>query len=599
VQLVETREKLEGLLLRRKNLQRQIDREETAEKKEILSQHLKAIDDATAEESQKLVKIERQFEQSRREDYARTLAAVAGWEQSGEKRRMLESLWEELDELLKARDEMFKQAAQQTNSKDRRPFEANIERLDATRVQIAQRIDELLNPVASRSVAATTEQEERLGIQLEPQHLAEMIFQNDPLIAELKRTLAKKELVLAQVRSSGATPEALKAAHHEVLQIEELIEELKSDRMPALLELLGSGNTQASPRTAGSQPFSGRIRPGDILGIEIAGGIPDTKSPATRTVEPDGNVVLGAVYGSASRVNVGGKTLIEAGQAITEQLRDVLRNPQVVVTYEGHDDGVIAEGAPAAAAISQPAPANAEPVVLQPLDTIEVIVPLSRTRAYLSDSFDKPVEIFAGKNPPVSGTYVIEPDGRVALPEAGGRVKLGGLNETEASKRLREHLSAHLFPRLALPSVTVLRRGRAVFPEGKQPTADYRIAPGDTVLASTYLPLNAMVIDAQGRFPLDSWNGKPVEKISVAGLTLEEAQAALRKAFLWKAFPVSNVAGTETDRTAPWILTLGGWREEADPEVIDLIEGTDATQLLRMQQEMEELKSMIQRLQAK
>jgi protein involved in polysaccharide export with SLBB domain len=349
-----------------------------------------------------------------------------------------------------------------------------------------------------------------------------------------------------------------------------------------------------------TEPFSGHIRPGDILNIEIVGGLPDTKSPATRTVEPDGNVVLGAVYGStASRVKVAGLTLIEAGQAITEQLRDVLRNPQVVVTYEGHDEGVVSEGAPAAAAISQPAPANAEPVVLQPLDTIEIIVPLSRTRAYLSDSFGKPAEVFAGKNPPVSGTYVIEPDGRVALPEAGGRVKLAGLNETEASKRLREHLSAHLFPRLALPSVTVLRRGRAVFPEGKQPTADYRIAPGDTVLASTYLPLNVMVIDAEGRFPLDSSNGKPVEKVSVAGLTLEEAQAALRKAFVWKAFPVSNVAGSDTDQTAPWILTLGGWHEEADPQVIDRIEGTDATQLLRMQEEMEELKSMIQRLQAK
>lgn len=601
LQLVTIGRQLETILKIRKGLQLRLSNgDQSLEDRQQLEKALAGVDNNIADTSQRFVEMQAHFDAASLKENARASAAAADWEQSGDKRRLLEASWAELDQLMKLRDQVLQQAAEQTDSKRRASYESRLSEIDFKRVEIAHRIEELLQPVASRSVATTNDQqpEERLGIQLGPQQLAEMILQSDPQINELKRTLAKKELVLAQARSSGATPEVLKAAHQEVLQIEELIEELKSHRMPGLLDLVGGGSTQANRRAAGSQPFSGRIRPGDILGIEIVGGFPG-QQPPTRTVEPDGNVVLGAVYGPASRVNVAGLKLIEAGQTITKKLKEVLKNPQVVVTYEGHNDGVVAEGAPADATSGQgkPAPAT-EPAVLQPLDTIEIILPLGRTRSYLTDSFGKPGEARASSNLPVSGTYVIEPDGRVALPEAGGRVKLAGLTEKEAGKQLREHLSVHLFPRIALPTVTVFRRGRAVFPDGKQPTADYKIAPGDTVLASTYLPLDPMVIDSDGRFPLDIWNGKPVEKVPVAGLTLEEAQAALRKAFVWKAGPGGGISGSETDQTAPWLLTLGGWREEADPQVIDRIEGTDATQLLRMQEEMQELKAMIRRLQA-
>ncbi len=653
------------------------------------------------------------------------------------------------------------------------------------------------------------QQAEKQILTKERDRIRKQIIPIDQQLAELTQKLDNRWNQLAS-QLAGQTPATNPYEKQETLVTESATKERPS---------------RDDPNRNRSQPFSGRIRPGDILGIEIVGGFPG-QQPPTRTVEPDGNVVLGAVYGPASRVNVVGQTLIEAGETIKTKLKEVLEDPQVVVTYEGHNDGVVAEGAPAEAASTQgkPAPAAepvvlqpldtieiilplkkirgyvteidgkrtvvfggnlpqvsgtyliepdgrialpeyagrlkvaglteeqagatlrghlatnlfpgtalpttrvlrrgravfangkqhsadykiqpddrlmihsssfnrgseftvdaegkvgwdphvqvagmnleeaqaafrkkvkslagtpkeqswpwvislggwreeadprvidriewregddvaerapaeaaptqgkpapaAEPVVLQPLDTIELILPLNRTRSYLSDSYGKPGEVLAGKNLPVSGTYVIEPDGRVALPEAGGRFKLAGLTEKEAGKQLREHLSVHLFPRIALPTVTVFRRGRAVFPEGKQPAADYKIAPGDTVLASTYLPLDPMVIDADGRFPLDSWNGKPVEKVPVAGLTLEEAQAALRKAFVWKAGPGGGITGSETDQTAPWLVTLGGWREEADPRVIDLIEGVGATQLLRMQEEMQELKSMIRGLQA-
>jgi len=135
----------------------------------------------------------------------------------------------------------------------------------------------------------------------------------------------------------------------------------------------------------------------------------------------------------------------------------------------------------------------------------------------------------------------------------------------------------------------VLRRGRATFADGKQPAADYKIQPGDfLVLRSTSLGSwgteSESQVDAEGKF---GWG----PRINIAGMTLEEAQRAFRR-------EVKSSAGTPSEQSIPWLITLGGWREEADPRVIDLIEGNDATQLLRMQEEMQELKSMIRRLQA-
>ncbi len=96
-------------------------------------------------------------------------------------------------------------------------------------------------------------------------------------------------------------------------------------------------------------PFTGRIRPGDMLNIEIENGLPVDAIPP-RTVEPDGTVALLPAYDS-QRVNVAGKTLIEAGNAIEERVRRVASDATVLVTYLGHDSGIAASGlsGPAAA----------------------------------------------------------------------------------------------------------------------------------------------------------------------------------------------------------------------------------------------------------
>ncbi len=88
-------------------------------------------------------------------------------------------------------------------------------------------------------------------------------------------------------------------------------------------------------------PFSGTIRPGDILKIEIQGGLPVPVPP--RTVEPDGSIALGGAY-SYDRLDVGGKTLTEAGKLIETELRPIVKDPHVLVIYAGHDNGIVAAG---------------------------------------------------------------------------------------------------------------------------------------------------------------------------------------------------------------------------------------------------------------
>jgi protein involved in polysaccharide export with SLBB domain len=333
--------------------------------------------------------------------------------------------------------------------------------------------------------------------------------------------------------------------------------------------------TSATRRT----PFSGKIRPGDRLQIEIVGGLPQSSTPP-RTVEPDGNVVIGAAYGDLSRLQVGGMTLIEAGKHIEAKVREVLREPHVLVTYVGHDPEVIAEGeATAASTTTEP------PIVLAPLDTIEIILPLIRPRVHKSVYNGKLVEVFTGEMPQLSGTYVIEPDGRIALPQGLGRLAIAGMTEAQASDAMRKHLGDEIFTRTALPTTQILKRGHAVFPEGKLPNAHYRIKPGDSLLigASPEQLFNSEV-DSMG-------NVGDKQKAAVAGLTLEEAQTAVRKA--WTGQATFDKAPAEV----PWHVTIGGWREEAAPGVIDRIEGGADTRSLRLENEVQELKQMIRHLQ--
>jgi protein involved in polysaccharide export with SLBB domain len=389
----------------------------------------------------------------------------------------------------------------------------------------------------------------------------------------------------------------------EIAKTEEQIDERKAELRPGVIEglrgpgrrsaativqplqdtqtqrfMLGEGVSVAQNQPTAAvrrAPFSGKIRPGDMLNIEIAGGFSEPTEPR-RTVEPDGNVAIGAAYGDKGRIQVAGKSLIEAGEHIEKELRAILKDPNVIVTYAGHDPDVVAEGEADKAANIPTSPA-AEPVILAPLDTIEVR--LGAKSDYLEA---------------VNGTYLIEPDGRIALFD--GRLKLAGLTELEAGNAIRAYFSQRPWQRKAPPSINVVRRGRAVFPEGKQPPAEYRVRAGDLLLVNKYFSAadgGSYEVAADGNFQtLPDQVAPKQEAVHVAGLTLEEVQKLLRER--WDTFNFPGGGGVKTDlHNQPWMVTVGGWHEEADPQLIDRLGEPNDPRVQQLERELQQIKTMI------
>jgi protein involved in polysaccharide export with SLBB domain/beta-lactamase regulating signal transducer with metallopeptidase domain len=101
---------------------------------------------------------------------------------------------------------------------------------------------------------------------------------------------------------------------------------------PKVKSWAGPNDSNESP----ASPTPPRIKPGDILDIEIAGGLLDVPPRMVAVVESSGKVALGVHYG---RVEVRGKTLEEAEEAITKSLSTTIKEPQVQVTYWRAADG--------------------------------------------------------------------------------------------------------------------------------------------------------------------------------------------------------------------------------------------------------------------
>jgi polysaccharide biosynthesis/export protein len=78
------------------------------------------------------------------------------------------------------------------------------------------------------------------------------------------------------------------------------------------------------------------ISPGALLSIGVWGTIKDQPIAGTYTVEPTGTVALGPAYG---RAQVQGLTLDAAEKAIQKKLAEILKNPEVQVTFAGWKDG--------------------------------------------------------------------------------------------------------------------------------------------------------------------------------------------------------------------------------------------------------------------
>lgn len=168
--------------------------------------------------------------------------------------------------------------------------------------------------------------------------------EKDPFIVELWRRLAGAQVsaqaLAPEVESSPESRKEFERLQREIRAIEQFIDERKLVLRPRVLEILAANALRAA--SAAVPPFSGHLRAGDILKIDLAGGFPTgTSGPTTATVEPDGNLALGVLYG---HVNVAGKTLGEAASIIREHLLKYLMDPQVQVTYEGHNPDIVPAG---------------------------------------------------------------------------------------------------------------------------------------------------------------------------------------------------------------------------------------------------------------
>jgi hypothetical protein len=107
---------------------------------------------------------------------------------------------------------------------------------------------------------------------------------------------------------------------------------LLNARLPA--EEPGDGAPVNAPKDVRKAPApapdkADRIRPGDLLKIDVANTLPLEPINGIFRVEPSGKVALGPKYG---RADVKGLTLEEAEAAIDKHLATVLREPHASVT---------------------------------------------------------------------------------------------------------------------------------------------------------------------------------------------------------------------------------------------------------------------------
>ncbi len=176
-------------------------------------------------------------------------------------------------------------------------------------------------------------------------------------------------------------------------------------------------------------------------------------------------------------------------------------------------------------------PAAAAESRIQPLDLLMIRV--------LGTMLDQPID----------GLFLVDPDGQVTLGPAYGRVNLKGLTVEEAepvvTRKLQEVLNK--------PDVQVTMAGRvSKWQQGKPPQAPYHISPGDPLMIRVLgtmidQPVNGeFVVEPQGTVALGPGYGRA----QVAGLTLEQAEAAIQK----KLREVLNKPDVS--------VSLGGWRSD-------------------------------------
>jgi hypothetical protein len=178
---------------------------------------------------------------------------------------------------------------------------------------------------------------------------ARKVGKNDPSATQGTATPPAGRRRGSRTTGSQITPEDIKRQRE---QIESDIAALRARRLDAINQL----NSRTNPNTRKlndevnyldrqirmhenwlreldvlSGPRATIINPGDSLRINAAGTLQESPIKGVYSVDPDGYVNLGAEYG---KVRVSGMTADEAQAAVLAELRKVLREPKVTLTFE-------------------------------------------------------------------------------------------------------------------------------------------------------------------------------------------------------------------------------------------------------------------------
>jgi beta-lactamase regulating signal transducer with metallopeptidase domain/protein involved in polysaccharide export with SLBB domain len=177
------------------------------------------------------------------------------------------------------------------------------------------------------------------------------------------------------------------------------------------------------------------VSPGDLLLVRVLGTIIDQPIDAIYKVEPTGTVALGPAYG---RAKVQGLTVEEATKAIQKKLSEVLKKPDVLVTFGGWEgvENVFGQ--------------KVGPMSRKMIDS-DVTINSStntsgtrqkRTKPHGADIIEPhdvlSIELCDGGSiePFLHQDFSVENTGSIPLGAAFGRVKVAGMTVEEAEKAI-------------------------------------------------------------------------------------------------------------------------------------------------------------------
>jgi protein involved in polysaccharide export with SLBB domain len=158
------------------------------------------------------------------------------------------------------------------------------------------------------------------------------------------------------------------------------------------------------------------------------------------------------------------------------------------------------------------------PAVAEPSETMKRIEPLDVLSVWVTGELT---------DHPIQRRCQVEPDGDLSLGPAYARVKVKGLTLAEAEAAIKKHLERVL----KTPDVEVLAAGRATEWPGSTPKLPYHIRPSVLLrIKAIGTPSDHQIdgdflVDERGKVQFEEMYGS----VTVEGLTLEEAERAIRK----------------------------------------------------------------------